>query len=207
MLLCAQNSHLVVIDVQEKLLPNIGNHARIAANIGFLMDAAAILQVPVVVTEQYPKGLGPTVEPLRHHPAATNTLEKLRFSAAETLVTGVSALGISETDVPPLPARQIVLAGIETHVCVQQTALELNERGFQVFVAADSVGSRFPEDHHWGLQRMKSAGVIITTAEAIAFEWCELAGHERFKTLSLLIRDRDSQRKELTSIDTPRSSE
>ncbi len=193
-LLSAKNSHLVVIDVQEKLLPNIGNPAKITANIRFLMDAAAILDVPVVVTEQYPKGLGPTAEPLRSHPAVSNTLEKLRFSAAETLMAGVSALEISEATVAVRGARQIVLAGIETHVCVQQTALELKERGFQVFVAADCVGSRFPEDHHWGIQRMTIAGVIVTTAEAIAFEWCELAGHERFKTLSRLIRDRDSQR-------------
>ncbi len=98
---------------------------------------------------------------------------------------------------------QVVLAGIETHVCVQQTALELQERGFQVFVAADCVGSRFPEDQQWGLHRMADAGVIITTAEAIAFEWCGRAGHERFKALSRIIRERDMQRKRIDQIRKP----
>jgi nicotinamidase-related amidase len=193
-LLSAKQSHLVVIDVQEKLLPSIGNHRNVTNSIHFLMDAALLLDIPVIVTEQYPKGLGPTVDPLRSHPAVAQTLEKLRFSAAEILMSDVSAFELPGTNARRHHSCQIVLVGIEAHVCVQQTALELREQGFQVFIAADCVGSRFPDDQQWGLHRMAAAGVIIATAEAIAFEWCEHAGHERFKSLSRLIRERDAKR-------------
>ena len=179
-LLTAANSQLVVIDVQERLLAAIQHYKPIAATIRFLLDAAAMMQVPAVVTEQYPKGLGPTVEPLRKHPATVATIEKLRFSAADELLnTGVTA-------------NQVVLAGIESHICVQQTALELRRRGIQVFVASDCIGSRHAEDSRRAIDRMDRAGIVISTAEAIAFEWCERAGTERFKTLSRLVRDRDA---------------
>ena len=166
----------MVIDVQEKLLPAICHQHNVVSAIRFLMDAAAILKVSAILTEQYPKGLGPTVEPLRNHSATTRTLEKLQFSAAEVLMNDAWASEASKPKMPIQIPSQIVLAGIETHVCVQQTALELRKRGFQVFVAADCVGSRFSEDCDWGLHRMADAGVIITTGEAIAFEWCECAG-------------------------------
>ena len=179
-LLTAANSQLVVIDVQERLLAAIQHYKSIAATIRFLLDAAAMMQVPAVVTEQYPKGLGRTVEPLRNHPATVATIEKLRFSAADELLnTGVTA-------------NQVVLAGIESHICVQQTALELRRRGIQVFVASDCIGSRHAEDSRRAIDRMDRAGIVISTAEAIAFEWCERAGTERFKTLSRLVRDRDA---------------
>ena len=100
----------------------------------------------------------------------------------------------SAPEKPRVVPQQLVLTGIETHICVQQTALELFERGFQVFVAADCVGSRYADDQQWALHRMATAGVIITTAEAIAFEWCERADHASFKALSRLVRDRDLQR-------------
>ena len=193
-LLLPQLSQLVVIDVQEKLLPAICEPHKLSSAIRFLMDAAAILQISAIITEQYPKGLGPTVAPLRQHAATIRTLEKIQFSAAQTLINGAWAAETSETAVPVPGPSQIVLVGIETHVCVQQTALELCHQGFQVFVAADCVGSRFPDDHQWGLHRMGQAGVIVTTAEAIAFEWCGRAGTDRFKALSGLIRNRDMQR-------------
>jgi len=185
-----QQSQLVVIDVQERLLPMIRDQQNVAASIRFLMDAAAILVVSAIVTEQYPKGLGPTVDLLRNHPATIKTLEKLRFSAAEALLTNAWASDVSAIEHPGGNPQQIVLAGIETHVCVQQTALELSAKGLQVIVAADCVGSRFADDHQWGLHRMANAGVEITTAEAIAFEWCERADHDRFKAFSRLVRDR-----------------
>jgi len=193
-LLSVKRSQLVVIDVQERLLPVIRDGLSVATSIRFLMDAAAILQVSTIVTEQYPKGLGPTVELLHNHPATVAMLEKLKFSAAETLMTEPSASDLSAQTHPRFRAHQIVLAGIETHICVQQTALELFEKGFQVFVAADCVGSRTADDHQWALHRMADVGVIITTAEAIAFEWCERAGNDSFKALSRLVRDRDTQR-------------
>lgn len=181
-LLSAEHSQLVVIDVQERLLPVIRDAQALAASIRFLMDAAAILQVSAVVTEQYPKGLGPTVELLRNHPATAKTLEKLRFSAADELVRA-----------DPMP-EQMVLAGIESHICLQQTALELRNQGVQVFVAADCIGSRHAHDHHLALERMSNVGVVITSAEAIVFEWCRQAVGDTFKALSRLVRDRDASR-------------
>lgn len=179
-LLIAASSQLVVIDVQERLLPVIQHQESIAANIRFLLDAAAMMQVPAVITEQYPKGLGRTVERLRNHAATVATIEKLRFSAADELLnTGVTA-------------TQVVLAGIESHICVQQTALELRHRGMQVLVAANCIGSRHAEDSLRAIDRMDRAGIVISTAEAIAFEWCERAGTERFKTLIRLVRARDA---------------
>ena len=225
LLLSVHQSQLVVIDVQQRLLPVIRDHLSVAASTRFLLDAAAMLQVSAVVTEQYPKGLGPTVELLRNHPATVITLEKSKFSAAEALMTEPSASGGSAgrhtdgtsfgfnmlrpaqeaavTEQPRFRAQQLVLAGIETHICVLQTALELFEKGFQVFVAADCVGSRNADDHQWALHRMADVGVIITTAEAIAFEWCERAGNDSFKALSRLVRDRDAQRSGSASAANP----
>jgi len=191
-LLSAEQSLLVVIDVQERLVPVIQGWEKLTASIRFLMDAAAILTVPVIVTEQYPKGLGPTVELIRNHPATILTLEKLRFSAAETLISNAWGAEQATRMARPIP-EQIVLVGIESHVCVQQTALELRDEGLNVFVAADCIGSRHAEDHDAALRRMAAAGVTVTTAESIAFEWCGEAGSDRFKTLSRLVRDRDSQ--------------
>ncbi len=193
-LLSVPQSQLVVIDVQERLLPVIRDHEAVAASIRFLMDAAAILQVSTVVTEQYPQGLGPTIANLRNHAATVERLEKLRFSAAEVLINDVRMPAASAAKHSGEMPQQFVLAGIETHICVQQTALTLSEKGFRVFVAADCVGSRHADDHAWALHRMADAGVIITTAEAIAFEWCQEAGHASFKALSRLVRDRDPQR-------------
>lgn len=179
-LLTTVESQLVVIDVQERLLPVIQDHQTVAASIRFLMDVAAILQIPAVVTEQYPKGLGPTIESLRNHPGIVATVEKIRFSAADELST------------TGMLANQIVLAGIESHICVQQTALELCERGFQVFVVEDCTGSRHAEDARCAMRRMEHAGIVISTAESVAFEWCERAGTEVFKALSRLVRERDA---------------
>ncbi len=193
LLLTAELSQLIIIDVQERLLPVILGQERLAASIRFLMDVAAILGVPAIVTEQYPKGLGPTVELLRNHPATILTLDKLRFSAAETLISNARGAKQATRMTRPMP-EQIVLVGIESHVCVQQTALELRDKGLNVFVAADCIGSRHAEDHDTALRRMAAAGVTVTTAESIAFEWCGEAGNDRFKALSRLVRDRDSQR-------------
>lgn len=180
--LTAANSQLVVIDVQARLLPVIQDHQSVAATIRFLLDVAAIMQVPAVLTEQYPKGLGSTVELLRNHAATVATLEKMQFSAADELLKdGVTA-------------NQFVLTGIESHICVQQTALELQSRGLRVFVAADGIGSRHAEDSRRAMDRMDRAGIVISTAEAIAFEWCERAGTDGFKTLSRLVRERDVAR-------------
>lgn len=177
-LMNASNSALLVIDVQEKLIPLVVNHRRLVWNIGRLLDAAKLLGVRVLATEQYPKGLGPTVAELRGGLATAP--EKSLFSCREC--TGLFA---------PLQAEGIdnlLLVGIETHVCVQQTALDLLAQGFNVFLAVDAVGSRFELDQATAIERMKACGTIATTTEAAIFEWCESSAHPQFKQISQLVR-------------------
>ncbi len=176
-------SCLVLIDMQEKLLPVIDDSDRIVHRCGFLLEAAALLSVPLIVTEQYPKGLGRTVAGLRTAAEAAGApiLEKLRFSAAEV---------IEQTLASRSELRQVVLAGIETHICVLQTALDLQAAGLEVILAMDATGSRNDEDRSAALMRLSAAGVVMATAESIAFEWCETAEHPAFRQLSALVRSR-----------------
>lgn len=178
--LTAGDSGLIVIDVQEKLVPKIAGAAALVKNIGFLIDGARLLDVPVTATEQYPKGLGPTVAELANR--VPERPDKVAFSccAVPGLVDNIQR-----------SARpKVVLAGIETHVCVMQTALDLLAKDFRVYIPADAVGSRYPVDHDHALRRMENAGAIITTSETTVFEWLGGADHPRFKQVSLLVQDR-----------------
>ena len=178
-LLGRHRSALVVIDVQEKLAPVIPHGEALLEDISVLIRGATELGVPVFVTEQYPKGLGPTVPSLRG--LLSGPVEKLRMSAA-------AALGW-----PPASATdrwQVVLCGLETHVCVLQTALDLVSLGYQVFVPVDAVGCRHTRDGEWALRRMAAAGVVVTTLEGVLFEWIEDAGAPEFKAISRLVKER-----------------
>ena len=172
---------LVVVDLQERLLPHIESFPAVLAGCQFLIEAARLVGVPIEVSEQYPKGLGRTVSPLRELlPAAK---EKSRFSAAEAFGGGLASARADGR-------FQVVLIGIETHICVLQTALDLVAAGYQVFIPVDAVGSRFAIDRDVALRRMEAAGVMLTTAESAAFEWCETAAAEPFKALSQLVKQR-----------------
>ena len=173
-------SRLVIVDMQERLLNAMQEGTQVIAKCEKLIRAAQILDVPVDATEQYPKGLGPTVPKLRELLAAP--IEKLRFSCAESLPWIDDASAREERD-------QIVVAGIETHVCVLQTALDLIGCGFRVIIPADAVTSRKPIDRDFGLKRLADQGVTVTTTEAILFEWCEVAGTPEFKQISQLVKD------------------
>ena len=178
-LMSLENSALVLIDVQEKLMPAMANQARLAARIQLMIKGCGLLKVPIVVTEQYPKGLGPTVPDVQLLLSNANVVtkaEKTMFSvrAAAEAFSGLAGQGITN----------LVLVGIETHVCVAQSALDLLANGFEVHVCTDAVGSRKPSDHETALRRMENSGVIPTTVEAVLFEWCENANHESFKTIS-----------------------
>jgi len=180
----APSSCLVVIDMQERLLPVIDAAVRVTQRCRFLMEAAGLLSVPIVITEQYPRGLGTTIEPLRDVAANAVVLEKLRFSGADALQNaGVLRPGL----------RQLVLAGIETHICVQQTALDLVAAGWDVILAADASGSRQEVDRSAALVRLAAAGVTVSTAESVVFEWCETAEHPNFRQLSALVRAQASR--------------
>lgn len=169
---------LLVIDVQEKLWPHISGRERLFARLDLLLRAAEVLSVPVLATEQYVKGLGSTIAPLL--PLLPKRVEKIAFSA------GFEPAVLSLLDRPGL--RKILLVGIETHVCVLQTALDLLANGFQVYVAVDAVGSRSPIDRDVALRRMESAGVRLTTAESAVFEWTRVAGTPNFKRISELVK-------------------
>lgn len=173
---------VLVIDVQEKLLPSIdGGEAVIAAGLK-LLEGAAVFELPVLVTEQYPKGLGPTHATIRAAlvQSRANVLEKPTFSAWADVKVREALLALDRP--------QIIVTGIETHVCVQQTALDLRSRDYDVFVCADAVGSRGRVDHEVALDRMRQAAVCVTTVESVMFELCQRCDTARFKAMLEVIK-------------------
>lgn len=179
-LMSADDTALLVIDVQEKLLPHIEHQTEIVWNIGRLIDGAKILGVPIKGTEQYPAGLGRTVPPLRRR--LDELPDKLSFSCG----------GCPElfADLAQRNIHRLLVAGVEAHVCVQQTVLDLLAAGFRVYVAADAVGSRRAVDYQFALRRLEASGAILTTTEAALMEWCQVAGTPEFKKISQLVRQR-----------------
>lgn len=176
-----QVTALLVIDIQEKLLPVIDGGARVESNSGRLIAAAGILEVGVFVTEQYPQGLGGTTA------AVELQLEKLqcyRFEKKSFSCCG--AKGLREKLRQDAVAN-VVLCGIESHVCVLQSAMDLLAEGYRVFVAVDAVGSRKSLDHETALRRIESHGVTLTTTETVLFEWCKTAANPAFKSIQKLI--------------------
>ncbi len=178
-LMSRSDTALVVIDVQERLLPVIHRGREVVWNISRLLRGASILGIPVVGTLQYPKGLGPMVPEL--DPLVGPCPEKLMFSCRECyqLFDQLRARNITK----------LLVTGIEAHVCVQQSVLDLLAEGWQVYVAVDAIGSRFPIDYQTALRRMECSGAVLTTTEAALFEWCEVAGTPEFKQISLLVRE------------------
>jgi nicotinamidase-related amidase len=178
-LMARDDTGLLVVDVQEKLMPLIPGQRRLIWNIGRLVRGAQAVGLPVAGTEQYPKGLGPTVPELA---ALLGPLpDKLAFSCG---ACGEVFARFRERNVVKL-----LLAGIEAHVCVQQTVFDLLAAGFRVYVAVDAVASRFEIDREVALRRMDSAGATLTTVEAALFEWCGASGTPEFKTISALVRE------------------
>lgn len=174
---------LLVIDFQERLaaaMPAADLEATVAS-AARLLQAAALLEVPTLRTEQYPKGLGNTLGELQcHMPDALTGLEKTAFSCC-------SAEGFSER-LQALQRRQIILAGMETHVCVLQTAFDLKQQGYQVFVAEDACCARSRERTRSGLARMRQADIMIAHSESVMFEWLRDAAHPQFRAVSKLLK-------------------
>ncbi|MGB8274583.1 MAG: hydrolase [Alphaproteobacteria bacterium] len=180
MLMERQQSCLLVVDVQERLLPSIRNKQQVVSNCRILLTAAARLGVPVLASEQYPKGLGPTVPELRPLLPEGAVLEKVEFSCAANRPYLERLKGLGR--------RQAVITGIEAHICVLQTALGLKAEGYDGFVVADAMGSRTPASHEAALARLRLAGIPAVTTEMVLFEWLGCAGTAEFKELSALIR-------------------
>ncbi len=175
MLIHRDKSYLLVVDVQERLLPHMHDWQRLLENATWLVRLAQRLGVAVLASEQYPKGIGHTHPDLAALIPAAAIAEKLHFScAAAHCLEGRAG---SER-------RQVVIAGIESHVCVLQTALELRWQGKEVFVVADAVASRDPANRELALARMRSHGVEIVAREMVAFEWLGQAGTDEFRGIS-----------------------
>lgn len=183
LLMNRDDTAVVVIDVQEKLLPLISHHQRITWNIGRLLEGAGILNVKTCCTEQYPRGLGPTIEPIAEQLEKLASLpiaDKTMFSCreCESLFDSLAKNGV----------HNLLLCGIETHVCVAQTAFDMMTQGFNVFICVDAVGARHEVEHQTALRRLENSGVTPTTTEAALFEWCEKAGSDSFKKISKLVQ-------------------
>lgn len=184
MRLCdAADSTLLVIDVQERLASAMPEESRdrVEQRTGRLLEAAQRLDIPVLSTAQYPKGLGSLLSSIETRlPEGQSPREKTCFSCAgaEGFMAELENTG----------RRQVVLCGMETHVCVLQTAFELRERGFDVFVVEDAACSRDPADHACALHRLRQVGIQVTRSESALFEWLRDARHPQFKPLSRLVR-------------------
>ena len=182
-LLSQDDSLLFIVDIQEKLAPAVQDQKKVIWNTVRLIHGATLFQLPVILTEQYPKGLGPTVAKIKDIlPENTFFFEKKSFSAvpAENLLATIQKFE---------SVQKIILCGMETHVCVQQTALDLLTAGFQVHLVVDAVSSRFETNYTTALNRMESSGVDLTTTEAVLFELCRTADAPQFKQISALVRE------------------
>lgn len=169
-----ETSVVAVIDVQEKLIATLPDQgAELMGSVNFLVDVARILSVPIVVTEQYPKGLGPSVGTLAHD---TSVIEKTGFS-------GCVSDAFNE-QLQQHKAETIIVLGMETHVCVLQTVLDLLRREYRVMIAVDAVASAYKRDAEIAFRRMEQGGATLSTVESIAFEWLGDAEHPHFKTIS-----------------------
>lgn len=183
MRLSERDTFLLVLDVQERLAPAM--HPELGGplmdNLKRFGEARRVLDLPVVVTEQYPKGLGPTVEPIRDAFEGINAVDKVEFSAwqGERTRAAIEALA---------GRRCAVLAGMETHICVYQTAQDLLEAGFEVHVLADAVASRTERNYQVGLDLIRNAGGVITSTEVVLFDLLRRAGTDAFKVVSKLVR-------------------
>ena len=174
------NTTALIIDIQERLFPHIHDHDGVAANTEVLVRGLQVLGIPLHVTQQYSRGLGPTIAPLASLFDPFTHIEKTAFSCCDEpeVMMALEASG----------RNFVLLAGIETHVCVLQTAVDLLERGFKPVLIEHCVGSRKIQDRQTAIQRIKAEGAIISTYESILFELCRYSGTEEFKSISALVK-------------------
>lgn len=180
MLIRRGDALLLVVDLQERLAPAIFDNAAVVANNVRLLDGARQLGVPAFVSEQYVRGLGPSLPAIRAAAAGAHFFEKTHFSC--TAEPGV----LEHLRAARRP--QVVLTGTEAHVCVLQTAFGLLGAGFEVFLVADAVSSRTLDNRHAAIERMHAAGIQIVTSEMVLFEWLHAAGTDEFRRLLPLIK-------------------
>jgi nicotinamidase-related amidase len=180
LILQRNNTALVIIDIQEKILAAMLNSRELINNTLKLIKGFKVLNLPIIFTEQYPKGLGPTSAELLEELQDLTPIQKTTFSCFGNDSFAEQLFGKN--------IKQVVIAGIESHVCVQQTVMDLLANDFQVDIAADAVSSRYEMDYNTALSRMRSLGAEITTVESILFELTAVSGTDEFKKISKIIK-------------------
>lgn len=176
----AEDSLCLVIDVQEKLLPAMDAGEATLSRIHRLIDGLKILGLPFLLSEQYPKGLGPTVPSVKERLADVPVMAKVAFSCCDdpALLEALLASG----------RKNIIVCGVEAHVCVQQTVVDLAALEFRPVVVADCVTSRRADDRALALERVRSEGAVVTGSESLLFELTRTAGTDTFKAISRLVK-------------------
>lgn len=175
-----EDTVLVVVDIQERLFPHIHNNEHVAAKCKTLIEGIKLLNVPTIVTEQYVKGLGKTIPAIAESLGEFEPIEKMAFSCC-----GEPNFNIR---IEERYRENVLLCGIESHVCVLQTAIDLQDAGHRPIVVADAISSRNPEDKALALQRFATEGIRVTSVESILFELCKVSGTEQFKRISKLVK-------------------
>jgi len=173
-----EDSLLLLIDVQEKLYPHMQNKEALSQKTVTLLNGAKALGLPIMAARQYPQGLGDTIEELR--PYFNNYYDKMTFSCCgnDNLIAKLRETG----------CKNVIITGIEAHICVLQTVIDLKELGYLPIVVSDAISSRRQQDYEIALRRMEYEGALITTVESILFELCRQAGTDVFKTISRLVK-------------------
>ncbi len=179
-LLTPGTTALLIIDIQERILPVINNFQRVVDNTIKLIRGFKVLESPVYFTEQYTKGLGTTIQPIKNELGDIKPFDKMSFSC--------SGAGNLFEELRRKNLSQIVICGIEAHVCVQQSVLDLIENDFKVSLAADGVSSRKEIDYSFAIERMRQHGAEISTTESILFEMLNICGTPQFKEISKLVK-------------------
>jgi nicotinamidase-related amidase len=179
-MLTKDEAALVIVDIQERLAVAMKKREKVTGNVLHLIEAAKLMDLPIVVTEQYPKGLGPTTEEVRGALPSYIPVEKISFSCCgePAFLDAIKATG----------KKKLILTGMETHVCVLQTCLDLLKNGYDVHLAADAVCSRYKDNYLMGIQFMRDAGAVITSTETVLFQLLQKAGTDEFKTISNLVK-------------------
>jgi nicotinamidase-related amidase len=178
--LSAENTVLVLIDIQERLFPVMSAKEKLLQNIVKLIQGAKALEIPVILNEQYPKGLGPTIPEIKRLLSDVKPIEKISFSCCDNEAFGKA--------LESLKRKQVLVAGIEAHVCVYQTAMALARKGFETQVVTDCVSSREPDNKTMAIQKMGLSGILPTSTEMALFELLKVAQGDKFKQISSIVK-------------------
>lgn len=179
-ILSKENTALIVVDVQEKLLPYVTDKEKVVENLRMLIRFADIMGIPIILTEHYPKGLGRTVPEIKEVLKNYEPIEKVIFSCfgSQTFKSRLKELGV----------KTLMMAGIESHICIEQTALDAMDSGFEVHVIADAISSRTPGNWELGVEKMRQFGAVISSTEMAMYEIMERADTKEFKEVLKLVK-------------------